>query len=85
MRVAAQLRHSPARARRLIELCYYEGKTLSKAAAEMGFRHSWASRLVARALVTLRAAIEEQSSYRIADRALDLGNQIGGSPVGSAR
>ena len=85
MRVAAQLRHLPARARRLIELSYYKGKTLGKAATEMSFRRSWASRLVARSLVTLRAAIEEQSSYRLADRAFDLGNEIGGSPVGGAR
>ena len=83
--VAAQLRHLPERERRLIELCYYEGKTLSRAAAEMGFRRSWASRLVARALVTLRAAIEKQPSYRPADRTLALGNEIDGSPVGSAR
>jgi len=60
--VAAQLRHLPERERRLIELCYYEGKTLSQAAAEMGFRRSWASRLVARALVALRAAIEGAAS-----------------------
>jgi RNA polymerase sigma factor for flagellar operon FliA len=62
--VAAQLRHLPERERRLIELCYYEGKTLNQAAAEMGFRRSWASRLVARALVALRAAIERGASER---------------------
>jgi RNA polymerase sigma factor for flagellar operon FliA len=60
--VAAHLRHLPERERRLIELCYYEGKTLSQAAAEMGFRRSWASRLVARALLALRAAIERGAS-----------------------
>ena len=60
-------------------------RPLNQAAAEMGFRRSWASRLVGRALVTLPAAIEEQSSYRLADRALGLGNQIGGSAVGGAR
>jgi len=82
--VTAALDRLPERERRLIDLCYFEGKTLEQAAAVMGFRRSWASRLVARALVTLRAAIERQPSYR-ADRTLDLGNEIDGSPVGSAR
>jgi DNA-directed RNA polymerase specialized sigma24 family protein len=49
----------PERERHLIELCYFEGKTLEQAAAVMGFRRSWASRLVTRALVTLRAALEK--------------------------
>jgi RNA polymerase sigma factor for flagellar operon FliA len=57
--VTAALGRLPERERRLIELCYFEGKTLEQAAAVMGFRRSWASRLVARALVTLRAAIEK--------------------------
>ena len=60
--VAVHVRHLPERERRLIELCYYEGKTLSQAAEEMGFRRSWASRLVARALLALRAAIERGAS-----------------------
>jgi RNA polymerase sigma factor for flagellar operon FliA len=60
--VAAHLRQLPERERRLIELCYFQGKTLSQAAAEMGFRRSWASRLVMRALLALRAAIERAAS-----------------------
>jgi RNA polymerase sigma factor for flagellar operon FliA len=85
--VAAQLRHLPERERRLIELCYYEGKTLNQAAAEMGFRRSWASRLHARALATLRASVAKQGSEHClhAGRGIDLRNQIDGSPVGSAR
>lgn len=54
----------PARERRLLELCYYDGKTLSQAAGEMGFRRSWASRLHARALATLRAAMPAFAPYR---------------------
>src|SRR5204863_9417628 len=63
---AANLVLLPARERRLLELCYYQGKTLSEAAREMGFRRSWASRLHARALATLRTAIQDNasSSYR---------------------
>jgi RNA polymerase sigma factor for flagellar operon FliA len=51
----------PARERRRIDLCYYQEKTLSQAAGEMGFRRSWASRLHARALTRLRAAMQVPS------------------------
>jgi len=61
---AANLSLLPARERRLLELCYYGGKTLSQAAGEMGFRRSWASRLHARALATLRAAMPAFAPYR---------------------
>ena len=61
---AANLSLLPARERRLLELCYYQGKTLSQAAGEMGFRRSWASRLHARALATLRAAMPAFAPYR---------------------
>jgi RNA polymerase sigma factor for flagellar operon FliA len=57
--VTAALDRLPERERRLIELCYFEGKTLEQAAAMMGFRRSWASRLVARALVALRTPVEK--------------------------
>lgn len=62
--VAAELRHLPERQRRLVEVRFYERKTLSQAAAEMGFRRSWASRLLARAIATLRVAVENQASAR---------------------
>jgi len=62
--VAAELRHLPERQRRLVEVRFYEGKTLSQAAAEMGFRRSWASRLLARAVATLRVAVENRASAR---------------------
>jgi RNA polymerase sigma factor for flagellar operon FliA len=61
---AANLSLLPARERRLLELRYYDGKTLSQAAREMGFRRSWASRLHARALATLRATMESSIPHR---------------------
>ena len=61
---AANLSLLPARERRLLELCYYHGKTLSQAAGQMGFRRSWASRLHARALATLRAAMPASAADR---------------------
>jgi len=61
---AANLSLLPASERRLLDLCYYHGNTLSQAASEMGFRRSWASRLHARALATLRAAMPAFAPYR---------------------
>jgi DNA-directed RNA polymerase specialized sigma24 family protein len=54
----------PPRQRRLLELRYFHGKTLSQAAGELGFRRSWASRLHARALATLGAAMRPHFLYR---------------------
>ncbi len=59
---AANLSLLPARERRLLELCYYDGLTLSQAGRQMGFRRSWASRLHTRALATLRTAAQVTSS-----------------------
>jgi RNA polymerase sigma factor for flagellar operon FliA len=42
--------------RRLLYLRYHQGKSLAAAAKEMGVSSSWASRLHARALATLRTA-----------------------------
>jgi RNA polymerase sigma factor for flagellar operon FliA len=47
----------PAKERRLVELTYFEGKTLADAGAALGMQRSWASRLHARAIVQLRAAL----------------------------
>jgi RNA polymerase sigma factor for flagellar operon FliA len=48
----------PARQRRLLDLCCCQSKTLSQAAVEMDLCISWASRLRAQALATLRAAMQ---------------------------
>jgi RNA polymerase sigma factor FliA len=57
--VAAELNRLPEPQRRLVDLCYFHGKTLSAAAKELGFGRSWASRLHARALGRLRAAAQK--------------------------
>ena len=56
--VATELNRLPAPQRRLVDLRYFHGKTLSAAAKELGFGRSWASRLHARALGRLRSAAE---------------------------
>lgn len=47
----------PALQRQVLELCYFEGKTLQAAGAQLGMQRSWASRLHARALAALSAAL----------------------------
>lgn len=66
--VAAALRRLPKRQRRLFQLCYYQGKTLTEAAHEMGKSCSWASRLHAEGLATLWAAIETSASASLPSR-----------------
>jgi RNA polymerase sigma factor for flagellar operon FliA len=65
---AAEVRRLPKRERRLFQLCYYEGKTLTEAAHEMGNGRSWASRLHAGGLASLRAAIDRRASSSLPSR-----------------
>ena len=60
--VAIGLRTLPPTERRVLDLCYREGKTLSEAAREIGIGRPWASRLRARALASLRAAVNQSPS-----------------------
>lgn len=62
-KVAAALRGLPVLERRVVELHHYQEKTITQAAKELRIGRPRASRLHARALVTLRAAIEEITSY----------------------
>lgn len=59
---AAHLALLSERERRVLELCYYRGKTLTQAAREIGFRLSSASRLRARALAKLRVSMQRDAS-----------------------
>ena len=63
MRVAAALRGLPRLERWLVDLCYYQDKTITQAAKELGIGRPWASRLHARALASLRAAIGSNHSH----------------------
>jgi RNA polymerase sigma factor for flagellar operon FliA len=60
--VAAALRGLPALERRVVELHHYQDKTITQAAKELRIGRPRASRLHARALVALRAAVEETTS-----------------------
>lgn len=49
----------PEKERRLVEMMYFEEKTLTAAGAELGLSKSWSSRLHARALQLLAAQMEK--------------------------
>jgi RNA polymerase sigma factor for flagellar operon FliA len=59
--VAAAVRGLPALERRVVELHHYQEKTITEAAKELGICRPWTSRLHARALAALRAALEGKS------------------------
>jgi RNA polymerase sigma factor FliA len=58
-RVQAAVTALPDREQTFMRKMYYEDKTLSEAANEVGISKSWASRLHARAIDLLRAALED--------------------------
>ena len=60
--VAAALRGLPVLERRVVELHHYQEKTITQAAKELKIGRPRASRLHARALASLRAAVEETNS-----------------------
>jgi RNA polymerase sigma factor (sigma-70 family) len=60
--VAAALQSLPVLERRIVELHHYQDKTITQAAKELRIGRPRASRLHARALVTLRAAVESAPS-----------------------
>jgi RNA polymerase sigma factor for flagellar operon FliA len=61
-RVRQALAGLPEKERRLIELYYFADMRLEDAGAELGLSKSWASRLHARAMNFLRAALGEESA-----------------------
>ena len=65
MRLVAALRGLPRLERRLVDLCYCQEKTLTQAAKELGIGRPWASRLHARALAILRAAMVEDPHFSL--------------------
>lgn len=67
--VAAHRHRLPVRQRRILELCYQEGKSLTEAAREMRAGVSWASRLHSRALEALRAFMVENAPELVRQRA----------------
>ena len=60
----------PDKERRLIELYYFEDKTLEEAGAALGLSKSWSSRLHARAVELLQTALRRPSGPRTAEPAV---------------
>ena len=67
--VTAHRHRLPVRERRILELCYQEGKSLTEAARAMRAGVSWASRLHSRALEALRMFIVENAPELVRERA----------------
>jgi RNA polymerase sigma factor for flagellar operon FliA len=58
-RVRAAIEKLPEKERKLLQGYYFQNKTLEEAGAEIGQSKSWASRLHARAVETLKQLLEE--------------------------
>ena len=65
-RIGQVLQTMPDKERRLIEMYYFEDKTLEEAGAVLGLSKSWASRLHARAIDLLRQELERLSPAALA-------------------
>ncbi len=61
-RVRAAIEKLPEKERKLLQGYYFGGKTLEEAGAEIGQSKSWASRLHARAIETLKEILAEDES-----------------------
>ncbi|MFO0593863.1 MAG: sigma-70 family RNA polymerase sigma factor [Myxococcaceae bacterium] len=59
-RVRAAIEKLPEKERKLLQGYYFQNKTLEEAGAEIGQSKSWASRLHARAVETLKQLLEEE-------------------------
>jgi RNA polymerase sigma factor for flagellar operon FliA len=76
LQVLAAVRLQPDRERRLVDLFYYQGKTLNQAGREMGFHRSWASRLHAPAILPTSIEKNVPTSLAAAQKQLAIGEPI---------
>lgn len=82
-RVRAAIEKLPEKERKLLQGYYFQNKTLEEAGAEIGQSKSWASRLHARAVETLKKLLEEdddnQDDPRRSDHGRTVGRHLGGT------
>lgn len=82
-RVRAAIEKLPENQRKLLQGYYFQNKTLEEAGAAIGQSKSWASRLHARAVETLKQLLEEEDDNQVQQRRTDHGRTTGrnlGSP-----
>jgi RNA polymerase sigma factor for flagellar operon FliA len=92
-RVRAAIEKLPEKERKLLQGYYFQNKTLEEAGAEIGQSKSWASRLHARAVETLKQLLEEEDDnvssdqQRRNDHGRTTGRNLGspGSPAEASR
>ncbi len=83
LRVRAAISKLPEKERKLLEGYYFQQKTLEEAGAEIGQSKSWASRLHARAVETLKQLLEEDDDHSEAPSRQTGRNTHGGSTRGN--
>ncbi len=76
-RVRAAIEKLPEKERKLLQGYYFQNKTLEEAGAEIGQSKSWASRLHARAVETLKKLLEEEDDNQDDPRRADHGGTVG--------
>ncbi len=76
-RVRSAIEKLPEKERKLLEGYYFQSKTLEEAGAEIGQSKSWASRLHARAVESLKKLLEEDDDNSGAPRRSDHGGTAG--------
>lgn len=84
-RVRAAIGKLPDKERKLLEGYYFQGKTLEEAGAEIGQSKSWASRLHARAIETLKDMLSKEDELaEETSRRTSHGGSHGGRDLGDA-
>jgi RNA polymerase sigma factor FliA len=85
-RVRAAIEKLPEKERKLLQGYYFQNKTLEEAGAEIGQSKSWASRLHARAVETLKQLLEdEDDNPSEQQRRIDHGGTTGRNLSGTDR
>lgn len=83
VKVREAMQKLPEKERKLLEGYYFGSKTLEEAGKEIGQSKSWASRLHARAIDTLKQLLEEQDEDREGPRRQHHGGSVGRRDVGN--
>ncbi len=84
-RVRVAIEKLPENQRKLLQGYYFQNKTLEEAGAAIGQSKSWASRLHARAVETLKQLLEEEDDNSTQQRRIDHGRTTGRNLGGTDR
>ena len=77
--VADEVERLPSRERRVIHLCFYQGKQLTEVAREMGVQLPWVSRLRRKAIIRLRTRLNGLCPFQEGERRKSLPPEAAGT------